>query len=174
MRCFIGIDLPQSIKHNIDTWLSRHWPERAQCKPVVPQNFHITLLFLGHINETEVNSCAALMDQISLPRFSLHLDSIQQWYKPPIAFLTAIDPPRPLLHMQHEIEERIVNKALPSLPTYETYKPHVTLARKYRDQSPLPQLKHTFAIEVNQFHLFESVSTPSGVCYPIRQSWDLT
>jgi 2'-5' RNA ligase len=55
----------------------------------------------------------------------------------------------------------------------KAFSPHVTVIRKATAALPVPLYTPHIEMHASAFHLFESVSTPQGATYPVRQSWNL-
>ncbi|WP_164084733.1 RNA 2',3'-cyclic phosphodiesterase [Alteromonas flava] len=173
MRCFIGIDLSALNKRAIEQWASANWPEITSSKPVPASNYHLTLLFIGQVNQAQQEQLITCVDKLIMRPFQVRLNQTGCWHKPPIAYLTDKHPEQVLLELQSNIEATIKELVVPDLHTHSAYRPHVTLARKFRHVAPQPKDNFSFAQEVTHIHLFESVSGPHGVSYPIRHSWPL-
>ncbi|MCM8809602.1 MAG: RNA 2',3'-cyclic phosphodiesterase [Candidatus Omnitrophica bacterium] len=54
MRTFIGIDLPENIKENLKQVIER-LKKIKEAKPVKTENLHITLKFLGEVEEKDID-----------------------------------------------------------------------------------------------------------------------
>ena len=172
MRAFIGIDLPEPVKHAIDEELKSHWPNITTLKPVPACNYHMTLAFLGTIERLQIDSLKQQLALITAPQFSVSLDALSFWTKPPIAMLIPNSPPATLLGLQSAVLDGVRNVGIATDDHTRRYKPHVTLARRFKQQD-LPCVSIEFTWQVKSFHLFESLSTPEGVRYPLRESWAL-
>lgn len=137
-------------------------------------NLHLTLVFLGLVDdETEQQ----LEEQISLmdkPKFNLTLDKLVHWAKPKILCLTGqCDDPAlsalakncSALLSQHELHD-----------DKHPFTPHITLARKAKhlpENMPTSVAIKPLLLAPKTIHLFHSQSTIEGVKYQILRSWDL-
>lgn len=197
MRCFIGLDLSATEKLALDSWrqqalpevMPRQWargavqvPRKSGKHPVSHQgtsqpyavpaaNFHLTLSFLGEINHRQHEALVYELDQLVSEPFSLSLDTTGIWNGPKILYAAPNDKPRALMELA-KLSRKAARKASIEVEGKE-YKPHVTLVRKATSTLPLPLYNPNVDLHISAFHLFESVSSPQGVCYPIRQSWAL-
>ena len=200
MRSFIGLDLSATEKLALDSWRQQALPEvmprqwvkseytrsrkssntrydhtnsqgPAQPYAVPAANFHITLSFLGEINHRQHEALVYELDQLVSEPFSLTLDATGLWNGPKILFASPTDAPKALGELA-KLSRKAARKAAIEVESRE-YKPHVTLVRKATSSLPLPLYSPNVDVHVSAFHLFESVSTPQGVIYPIRQSWPL-
>lgn len=200
MRCFIGLDLSATEKLALDSWRQQALPEvmprqwvksestrtrkfankhndhinsqgPAQPYAVPAANFHITLSFLGEINHRQHEALVYELDQLVSEPFSLTLNTTGLWNGPKILFAAPTDTPKALSELA-KLSRKAARRAAIELENRE-YKPHVTLVRKATSTLPLPLYSPSVDVHISAFHLFESVSTPQGVTYPIRQSWSL-
>jgi RNA 2',3'-cyclic 3'-phosphodiesterase len=78
MRTFIAIELPQDIKDAISRLQSKLKATGADVKWVSPSNIHLTLKFLGEIDEKTRDATIEVMQEIAsdISTFSIKLGSI--------------------------------------------------------------------------------------------------
>jgi len=199
MRCFIGLDLSATEKLALDSWRQQALPEvmprsklnassakgkRGDVKAqngtkqgaappyaVPPANFHITLCFLGEITHRQHESLVYELDNVACEPFTLTLDTTGLWNGPKILFSAPTACPKALLELA-KLTRKAARSAAIEVEN-KTYKPHVTMVRKATSTLPLPLYNPSVEVHASAFHLFESVSTPQGVTYPIRHSWGL-
>lgn len=184
MRYFIGLDLAPAEKLSLDSWREKSLPElprvRAplntkapvrQPRPVPTANFHITLCFLGSVTPRQLEEITTLLDTVTAAPFELQLDTTGYWSGPKIFYVAPTTIPAPL----YQLADSVSGKARQAGIELEKrdYQPHVTLIRNVKADFPPPLFLPGVSCRFSQFHLFESVSTNSGVSYPIRQSWAL-
>jgi len=144
---------------------------RQLCKRPVPDtNLHLTLLFLGQVDEiAEACFCAAAARVQSVP-FTVSLNRYGGWARKRIQWLGPSAPPAVLEELADalycagakcgfEVEKR-------------PFVPHVTLSRKAKKPlegpAPVPVVWHA-----SDFVLAESVPSPDGVRYVVRERWAL-
>lgn len=195
MRTFIGLDLAGNTKMALESWREQALPDvprrealvqppakkrrgakspspnTAQPFAVPTVNLHMTLCFLGAITPRQHEALIAETDALSFQPFDLHLDTTGVWNGPKILFAAPSAPPQELLELA-----RGVRKAARAAGLHvegKTFRPHVTLVRKAGPTMPIPLLTPDIHCHFADFHLFESVSTPTGVTYPIRHTWPL-
>ncbi len=170
MRAFLGLSPDSNTKLAIEAWREKALPGFNH--PVPAANFHVTLCFLGELNDKQYEVMAQGIEQISdIKAFSVHLNTLGYWPKPK-AFWLGCDAPEPShLNLVKRLTS-IARQSKISIPK-QAYKAHLTLARKCVENPPAALIAPDFLWQAKAFHLFESVSTRQGVRYQIRESWPL-
>ncbi|MEG3765843.1 RNA 2',3'-cyclic phosphodiesterase [Alteromonas sp. 14N.309.X.WAT.G.H12] len=183
MRCFIGLDLTPQAKLALSQWQQRAFPQVSDKKPtseslgpslphaVPAANYHLTLCFLGNVTPRQHETLIATLDTLIHPPFSATLDSAGCWERPKIIFTAPLHIPKALPELAKKTRKAARTAGI-SLEKRD-YKPHVTVIRKATSALLPPLIPLDITMSFDAFHLFESVSTPSGVRYLIRHSWDL-
>lgn len=141
LRLFIAMPLPESAVHVLDSWCQagqRHW---QFAKWVHPQDFHITLQFLGAVDEEAVPRIVQALEQVSrrTAPFELHFEGVG-------SFGTKEAPRVLWAGLGGEIDKlRQLNQSVGAAvlpvgfePEDRPYRPHITLARKYRGGETRP------------------------------------
>ena len=72
MRCFVAIDLAEELKSKIAE-IQEKIAEK-EMSFVKPENLHITLKFLGELNEQEVNNVCYVLEKIEKERFEISIE----------------------------------------------------------------------------------------------------
>lgn len=134
-------------------------------------NYHMTLCFLGDIDHRQHEALMAELDALTAEPFTLTLDETGIWNGPKILFSAPSSPPNELMNLA-KLTRKSARSAGIEVEGKE-YKPHITMVRKATSTLPLPLFAPSIDVQASAFHLFESVSTPQGVAYPIRDSWSL-
>ena len=75
LRLFIALDFPKQICSKLFYLQDKITPDIAKIKWVEEENFHITLKFLGEVNEDKI---PAIKEKLSLIKFKDILSSINQ------------------------------------------------------------------------------------------------
>lgn len=130
-------------------------------KPVKPENFHLTLHFLGSTDEVLIPQLIQIAERISVQPFSITLDHFGLFPKAKCAWLGPSTVPAELLKLVESLQSQL--RKLGCHIESHTYRPHLTL---YRNARQLPDINASPLIFTPEhFGLFESVSTTNGVQY---------
>lgn len=169
MRYFLGFDLDGQDKLAVERWRDTALP--LFDTPIPARNFHITSVFLGQLDSHKLDQLTQQIDQQEFRSFTLTLDQLGYFSKPKVLWLGCSEIASSALHINKVLTE-LANQTGLGLPKGD-YIPHVSLVRKLSYNPPAALFDVNIKCKFKQLHLFESVSSPSGVSYPIRCSWDL-
>ena len=164
MRCFIGIDLPIVAVKEIQKIQKKLEPNFTG-RLTSSENLHLTLKFLGEIEDEAINDAKKRLSPITHPPFELTLKDVgvfsQKFIK--IIWVKVSDVPlQPLvdncLKDIFELENRFMG--------------HITIARvrSLADKKSFLQLINATTVNevsfmVKDFYLKESILTPDGPIY---------
>ncbi|HUK58413.1 MAG TPA: RNA 2',3'-cyclic phosphodiesterase [Stellaceae bacterium] len=173
LRLFVGIDLPPALKLKVSTLAigvpGARWVDAG--------NYHVTLRFVGEVDEGAASDIDAALMQIRAPRFSLALAGVGTFGTRMLWVGVERNPV--LAALRDKIESAIVRAGFE--PEGRRYAPHVTLARlKYtgeeRIQTFLAQnaLFRAEPFTVEHFSLIASYLTKSGSIYEDQADYALT
>jgi 2'-5' RNA ligase len=176
MRCFIGIDVPKSIKDNLFGLRKTVPGNIAKINWVSKKNFHITLKFLGEIDEDKADDIMKRLNNIKFKPFCLRLNSLGFFLfagKPRIIRLNFMEE-EGIIKLQRRIDEELLNIS----PKDQKFSPHLTLGRiKFikKKKEFLEKIKQ-FEItnekfEVNNFKLIQSKLTKDGPKYYVLKEF---
>jgi 2'-5' RNA ligase len=145
---------------------------------VAPENYHLTLRFIGDIDDTLAEEIADLLDKVERPAFDLLIDGLDSFGgNKPRAVVAAVPAVTQLVELQAD-HERIMQRI--GLQPERKYKPHVTLAR-LRDTSSRQvaeflstrQPFRSSPFPVSRFVLYSSRSSVGGGPYVIEAEYPL-
>lgn len=140
-----------------------------QGKPVASGNLHVTLVFLGGVDEEKQVIITQAASTIDVQPMQLTFNRLSYWKKPAVVCLSAefIDPALSRLVEQLTLAAAQNQIAIDERP----YKPHLTLLRKARS---LPEIEfEPIKWQTDCFCLVESCSTPCGVEYRVIKRWGI-
>lgn len=161
-KIFIGIELSPSVKKRLDRRISE-WKD-LPVKWVRPENFHITLLYLGYVHDDAVPEIceAATRSAQSVDSFDIALEEIVLAPEGENPKMIWVDGPasQELKSLRENLE-----KALGVfVAEKKEFHPHVMLGRirkhKWEALDGKPSIKENFSVgvAVNQIVVFESKS----------------
>ncbi|MBV8653288.1 MAG: RNA 2',3'-cyclic phosphodiesterase [Alphaproteobacteria bacterium] len=177
IRLFVGIELPPELRLRVSL-LCGGIPG---AKWVDPGNLHLTLRFIGEVDEGTASDIDETLAQIRAPRFTLTLAGTGHFGSgdTPRALWVGVERNPALYQLHDKIEAALMRLGLP--PEQRRYSPHVTLARL--KQVAVPRLQaflHDHALfraepfTVEHFSLIASYPTKSGSIYEDQADYALT
>lgn len=184
MRLFLGIELTDPLRAAVDRVQSLLRDSRADVRWVQPATAHVTLHFLGEVDDDAVARLDAALVPIvaAAPPMSLHLDGVGAFpdeLHPRVLWIGCGGDTRPLAHLHGAMGEALRRLGLP----VETrpFHPHVTVGRVRsgrnlaRLSSALARLRDARAGElpVLGIVLFRSELTPAGAHYAVQSRYRL-
>ncbi len=171
-RLFVAIDFPSAVK---DT-LAHLCAGVRRARWIAPTNFHLTLRFIGDVEESTAVAIAAALSAIEAPAFSLQLAGVGHFRGATI--WAGVAESTPLMVLQREIEAALQRVGL--APDPRPYVPHVKLGRMQvrseRKLAPFLEANARFRGEplfVETFCLMESRLTSGGAIYSHRADYRL-
>jgi 2'-5' RNA ligase len=168
-RLFTGLEIPAEIGQT----LSNLRGGLPGARWIDPENYHVTLRFIGDIDGISANEIASMLFRINRKPFEVTVQGLSSFGgRKPRAVVANIAPSRPLIELQAELERLMQRIGLD--PEGRKFTPHVTLARV---RSPLPvdrmrslarvarSVRVRATVPVERITLFESTLAPSGAHY---------
>ena len=174
-RIFTGLEVPADVA-NVLAMLRGGLPG---ARWIDPENYHLTLRFIGDIDATLAQDVALLLGQVRRPALELRFDALSSFGgRRPRAVIATLAQTAALMELQAEHERLMQRVGLE--PEGRKYTPHVTLAR-LRDTSsrqvadylatrafiaPLP-------FRVSRFVLFSARASVGGGPYVVEAAYPL-
>jgi 2'-5' RNA ligase len=175
-RLFTGLEVPPEIGLS----LSMMRGGLPGARWIDPENYHVTLRFIGDVDDGLAREIAYLLDQVRRRSFEVRFNGLSSFGgRRPRAVVAAIPPVAPLIELQAE-HERIMQR-VGLEPEGRKFSPHVTLAR-LRDSSSRQVADYlatrgplgTLAFPVSRFVLFSSRASVGGGPYVVEAAYALT
>ncbi len=173
-RLFTALEIPTDVAQSL-AMLRGGIPG---ARWIDPENYHLTLRFIGDIDDTLANEIALMLDGVSRMAFDLRLDGLTSFgsHKPRAVVATAA-PTRQLFELQAEHERLMRRVGLE--PEGRKFTPHVSLARlrntSTRDVADYlanrPYRSQLF--RVTRFVLYSSRASVGGGPYVVEASYPL-
>lgn len=124
-RLFLALWPDAAVRAQLAQWRdSVAWPRCAT--PVRCEQLHLTLHFIGDVDEQRIEALAAQLD-VAGTAFTLAFGSAVLWPQG-IAVLEPVSTPHALSALHGALGERLLTLGLPVAS--RSYQPHVTLARR--------------------------------------------
>ncbi|MBS3151436.1 RNA 2',3'-cyclic phosphodiesterase [Candidatus Woesearchaeota archaeon] len=165
MRCFIAIELPEKIKEDLRK-INFH---ESIAKIIVPNDYHLTLKFLGDVSESKLERVKKDLSNVRFKPFKLKLDKIE--FFPKIenfirVVWIGIMPKRKIIKLKENIDDALI--AL--FEREKRFEPHITLGRikAVKDKNKLMEISNLQIDEgfrVDCFKLIKSELTEKGARY---------
>jgi 2'-5' RNA ligase len=176
IRLFVSLEIPETIRKRL-FFLQGGVPNaRWQTE----KQMHLTLRFIGDVNEVVAQDVDDALSALRVPRFQLELAGVGEFSSKhqPHALWAGVRPSPELMHLQRKVSTALQRLGLPS--DAHKYTPHVTLARlRHASQDKIVEfLTHnalfssgTFAVD--HFALFSSMLTSDGSVYRVERIYEL-
>lgn len=177
-RLFTGLEIPDSVAEQLMTIRGG----LSGARWITPDNYHITLRFIGDIDDGTAHDIYSVLGRISRAPIPLTIEGITAFGGDrPRALVAKIAPTPALMELQAEHERLMRRIGLPPEP--RKFTPHITLAR-LRDTSPfelanfLSVIGHMPSMHfvAEAFNVFSSRSSTGGglyvteAIYPLHQT----
>jgi len=174
MRLFIAIEVPEDIQDyflelqkQIDTGLA---------KITLAKSFHLTLKFLGEVDENRKDKAVELLKNIKFESFSAESGNIGMF--PNENYIRVVwiglEPKDKIIELQQKID----NSLSALFAKDKRFHPHITLGRvKFvKDKKGFINLLREIKVEkksfeVNGFKLIKSTLTPEGPVYEVLEEF---
>ncbi|MCU7833825.1 MAG: RNA 2',3'-cyclic phosphodiesterase [gamma proteobacterium symbiont of Taylorina sp.] len=134
---------------------------------VKTQNIHLTLLFLGNISQEQQYKVINEAKKIAFPEFELSLDKTGYFKKSQVAWLGFDRVHESLLILNQQILKAVKQSNISI--SQQTYKPHVTLARKSEKINKI--VVDPVNWKIINFVLLKSIDTQYGVKYQLVETF---
>jgi len=174
-RIFTGLELPADVTQSLAT-LRGGLPG---ARWIDPENYHLTLRFIGDVDDTLAREVASLLGKVSRPPLELRFDGLSSFGgRRPRAVVATLAQTPALMELQAEHERLMQRVGLE--PEGRKFTPHVTLAR-LRDSSSRQVADYlatrpflqTPSFRVSRFVLFSSRASVGGGPYVVEAAYPL-
>jgi len=170
MRAFIAIEMPEEVKKVFLEAQSKFDKDKAKLK--ITRDFHLTLKFLGEVDENKVEEIKKKLSEIKFDSFETSLTDIgvfpgEDYIR--VIWIGLDDSKGKIKKLQQEIDEKLQKLGFKK---DERFHPHVTLARvKFvedkenfiKNLKEIKIKKETF--QITELKLIKSTLTPEGPVY---------
>jgi 2'-5' RNA ligase len=174
-RLFTGLEVPATLADSL-SMLRGGLPG---ARWIDPENYHMTLRFIGDVDDMLAQDIALLLGQVRRGGFELRLDGLSSFGgRKPRAVVAAVTPCRSIMELQAEHERLMQRVGLE--PEGRKFTPHVTLAR-LRDSSSRQVADYLSSragfrsqpFPVSRFVLYSSRASVGGGPYVVEAAYPL-
>ena len=131
-------------------------------RPVERSKWHITLPWIGDVEEHALADLIQRTDRIEMEPFRLTFDRLEFWARPKVACLVAPTIPSELEQLMESLSD--VVKSIGVTPPDRTYRPHITVSRAARAFTT-ERLSQRAVTEWSSFELMETVKIQGDTIY---------
>lgn len=139
-------------------------------RPQRPDQWHVTLEFLGAVPAGRVAAARMAAAQVRAAPSELRFDAVEYWRRPEVLCLVARGLPPPLGSLVEQLRGALAAQGFET--ETRPFKAHLTLARKVQHPVRLPPFE-PLPWPVDDFALVESVTDRAGSVYTPLGSWPL-
>jgi 2'-5' RNA ligase len=154
--------------------LARHRVELArECggRALRPDALHMTLVFLGSVEEVHIPEVMACADRIIARPFDIVIDKATSFPHTEVAWLGCTAPPQKLFDLQFSLQSQVQQSEF--AVDLRPFVPHVTVARHLAHPCP-PRGIPPIVWPVRSYSLIESRSNENTTTYAALMTWPLS
>jgi len=174
-RIFTALEIPDDVRQALD--MLRGGLPGARW--IDPENYHLTLRFIGDVDDTVAREVAFMLGQVRRTEFELHFDGLSAFGgRRPRAVVATLAQTPALMELQAEHERLMRRVGLE--PEGRKYTPHVTLARlresssrQVADYLATRALMRPLPFKVVRFVLYSSRTSVGGGPYVVEAAYPL-
>lgn len=176
MRLFVALSLPEEIREQLSA-ISGGLPG---ARWVPPENYHITLRFIGNVHNGHAEDVDAALTALRGKSFEVALKGLGVFCEglKPTSLWAGVEADEGLARLQAKVESALVRAGFK--PEKRKFTPHVTLARFKHDPGPkLHEIMSHYALfrtepfEVQDFVLYSSFLSHTGAIYEPERIYEL-
>lgn len=142
VRTFVAVLLDEGIRNRISDVQQRAMGLAPGVKWVPPENFHVTLKFLGDVRRDEISHVQAAIDEVTakLPAFDLNIRGMGVFptpRRPRVIWVGVEEGREQLVELAKAVENRLVKAGFDK--EEKPFKSHITIGR-VKEGKPVPGL----------------------------------
>ena len=187
MRAFIAIDLPKEVKQSLEGIQKKLRASGADCKWVDSKNIHLTLKFLGEIDDAQLHKIEQILDTAAKNQNPYHVristaGAYPKAHTPRVIWVGIDEGDQETKNLAKILEDQIEKIGIPKEDT--PFSSHITIGRTRsgmgrenlieglaslaNDYKEMPQ-----EFLASKITLFKSTLTPGGPVYDILKEVSL-
>jgi 2'-5' RNA ligase len=188
MRVFIAIDIDDKMREAIAE-LQKQLNAKVDIKKgdvkwVEPENIHLTLKFLGEVDDAKLPEVRAITEQVAAAhnKFTLDIETVGSFggRSAKVVWVGAGKGTDELLALQKDLDDRLTQAGFPSED--REFSAHLTLCRvrnlkagfKLTDACKFFSAYKLGSISADALCIYQSQLTPQGPIYTLLESFKLT
>ncbi len=181
MRLFVGVPLPDNLRTAVFEYV-RRWRSRISgIKYVEPENLHITLKFIGEVDDSRVPAIKDLLSSVQTHPFTINARGVGAFpssSSPRVVWVGIREGFEDLVALSRDIDDLLVSEGIPR--ERKASHPHITIGRVKRYD---PEITRFLARDIDlefgsftfeRFALFRSTLTPDGPIYDILAEYEVS
>jgi 2'-5' RNA ligase len=169
MRLFFASFLDSDWRRSVSAAV-RTLKLQAGSKNLPPENYHLTLVFLGEVPDSKIQAVREVGDAQRIACFPLRFDRWEYWEGARAVVASASDLPQALMTLRASIATALTQRGVAF--DDKPLRPHITVARKLTQAPVLPELSE-FSCTLRAFSLVSSVTASTGSLYTVVDTWSL-
>jgi 2'-5' RNA ligase len=178
MRTFLAVEIPEHIRKQIDIFLHEEAGKNLPIKWVTFNNLHITLKFLGEIDEKMKKEITPALHEVAKTyrSFNMNLEGIGCFpspRNPRVLWIGAKQGSEMLCKIAQELEEKLARF---NFKKEKRFHPHLTIGRIKKFclvNDILEKEMKTESFPIRAITLFKSTLKPEGPIYEELQKFPL-
>ena len=183
-RCFIGTDIPDEIKNNLEELYSDISKIQGRIRLIPLKNLHITLKFLGNTEENLIEKINSEIEDVlrEIKNFEIEIKGVglfKNIRNPRIIWVGFLDEEKKLSNLSRELNSRMSKFGFE--PENRDFKPHITIARikSIKDIQNLENVLSKYRefsfgkLEVKNITLYQSILEKTGAIYKMLKVFNL-
>jgi 2'-5' RNA ligase len=143
----------------------------GEARLLAPENYHVTLAFIGEVRDGEIDVYREIGASLSLPPCTIELNACEYWPTSQAVVLAARENPLPLAAPADRLRAAVAAR-MPSRGAERPWRAHATLARKVA-QAPVLTAMSPVSWISRMFALMRSAAGGGHAVYTVVDSWSL-
>ncbi|MBD3671538.1 MAG: RNA 2',3'-cyclic phosphodiesterase [Gammaproteobacteria bacterium] len=167
MRLFFALWPDQPVREALEAARVELFPGPVPGRPMRTENLHLTLHFIGQIDDSALDCYRHAAQEVRMQPFELVLDHAGYFPRPRVVWLGVREVPSSLKALVDDLGATL--EACGHRIEARPFLPHLTLLRKvhYFDPSPIRPVSWS----VRDFVLVRSQTLPEGARYQVIDRW---
>tara|TARA_Y100000310_G_C20359846_1_gene658448 strand:+ start:229 stop:759 length:531 start_codon:yes stop_codon:yes gene_type:complete len=174
MRCFVAVEVGKEVKDQVYE-VQRSFKGLAKVKWVAKKNVHVTLKFLGEIDNKKLEEVKNALRKVEFDAFKLKAGRIgvfPDWGNIRVVWLSLL-PEKDLIGLQQKVDGELLGM----VEGDQKFKSHLTIGRvkqvkKKEFVDKLKEVKIEGDFNVESFKLYSSVLSKDGPQYRLIEEYN--